>query len=531
WNTSAQRAVSGLASGAASAAVHGNLSQSWGQIASNVVGSTIGDSVVSRLIDADLQNPEYLKKLAQLNENAFREQANVPADQPNRPDISLGRVAGMELTASEKARLATTSVYTFNYVDANEIRRNDGYTSLTTATYTFSTPVDPVIRMEDLPLPQLAGAGSGAPQELSWGQRISGWVTSAQDYLVERGAAASAENSTWGDIKHVAYGVGYAAISPVDTSGLQDAAVRFGAAGDRRGGFLGDVQYALGAAAYIAVSPVDVDAANAQLASWKEPVKQWFVDAGAYGDSRHDMLGDAIHAAAGIGYVADEIFQPGNLLEAGLIVAGPAIGKVGGIAVNLVQKIPLLGPVLKTDLVAVTGRGINAVRTLITGSEREGIAQIGRNTSIVADATESAGKLNSYGFTSAKYQVSVAADGRRVYKNVLDINPEAPALVDSSVNKSIRQKIKDGWTNLDLMNNGYAPIGPDGKQINLHHILGQESGPMVELQATTHQTFSKQLHGLIENGRSFRNDPILTKQYNDFRREWWTARAGDFNGE
>lgn len=81
------------------------------------------------------------------------------------------------------------------------------------------------------------------------------------------------------------------------------------------------------------------------------------------------------------------------------------------------------------------------------------------------------------------------------------------------------------------MENGYAPIGPDGKQMNLHHVLGQESGPMVELQASTHQKFSSQLHGLIEDGRSFRNDTVLNKQYNDFRREWWRSRAADFYGD
>ncbi|MNV22193.1 Ribonuclease YobL [compost metagenome] len=72
--------------------------------------------------------------------------------------------------------------------------------------------------------------------------------------------------------------------------------------------------------------------------------------------------------------------------------------------------------------------------------------------------------------------------------------------------------------------------GPDRKQMNLHHVLGQESGPMVELQATTHQRFSRQLHGLIEKGRSFWNGPSLNKQNNDFRRDWWKSRADDFKG-
>lgn len=88
--------------------------------------------------------------------------------------------------------------------------------------------------------------------------------------------------------------------------------------------------------------------------------------------------------------------------------------------------------------------------------------------------------------------------------------------------------INDGATNLDLMKGGYAPFGPDGKQLNLHHILGDEPGPMVELSASTHQTYYKQLHGLIEDGASFRNDPAAARGYDKFRRNYWKTRAEDF---
>ncbi|WP_309247225.1 HNH/ENDO VII family nuclease [Shewanella sp. VB17] len=126
-----------------------------------------------------------------------------------------------------------------------------------------------------------------------------------------------------------------------------------------------------------------------------------------------------------------------------------------------------------------------------------------------------------------KYDVTEVS-GRKVYKNTLDVLPDAPTSVHRSVHKSIRQKIEDGWTNLDLMKNGNAPIGPDGKQINLHHILGKEPGPMVELQASTHKKFHKPLHGLIENGRSFRNDPSSLYQYEKFKLNYWKQRAKDF---
>ena len=119
--------------------------------------------------------------------------------------------------------------------------------------------------------------------------------------------------------------------------------------------------------------------------------------------------------------------------------------------------------------------------------------------------------------------------GRKVYQNTTDFVTGRPDFVDSSVHPSIQAKIRGGATNLDLMRAGNAPIGLDGKPINLHHILGQEPGSMVELSQTTHQKYSKQLHGLIENGQSFRNNPILAKSYRDFKANYWKERANQLS--
>lgn len=52
---------------------------------------------------------------------------------------------------------------------------------------------------------------------------------------------------------------------------------------------------------------------------------------------------------------------------------------------------------------------------------------------------------------------------------------------------------------------------------------------MVELAASTHQKHHRALHGLIEDGRSFRNDPKVERGYNRFRRDYWKERAKDFD--
>lgn len=125
-------------------------------------------------------------------------------------------------------------------------------------------------------------------------------------------------------------------------------------------------------------------------------------------------------------------------------------------------------------------------------------------------------------YSPVEYKGSVKVNGevrdvsRRVYqRNDIDIN-----YYDEVT----------GLTNLERMQAGKPPIGSDGKPIQLHHILQREAGPMVEIRETTHQGYYSQLHGLIEDGASFRNDPILNKQYNNFRRSYWKWRAEQIIG-
>jgi hypothetical protein len=75
---------------------------------------------------------------------------------------------------------------------------------------------------------------------------------------------------------------------------------------------------------------------------------------------------------------------------------------------------------------------------------------------------------------------------------------------------------------------GYAPIGTDGLQINLHHVIGSEPGPMIELMTTTHQRLHRPLHSIVIRGRSFRRNSRLLSGYEDFRKAYWESRSADF---
>ncbi|MFC7393061.1 HNH/ENDO VII family nuclease [Scopulibacillus cellulosilyticus] len=68
----------------------------------------------------------------------------------------------------------------------------------------------------------------------------------------------------------------------------------------------------------------------------------------------------------------------------------------------------------------------------------------------------------------------------------------------------------------------------DGNVIELHHLIQREPGSMVELPKILHREYTEILHGLVENGGSFRRNPLLTKQYANFRSKYLKWRAKDF---
>ena len=106
---------------------------------------------------------------------------------------------------------------------------------------------------------------------------------------------------------------------------------------------------------------------------------------------------------------------------------------------------------------------------------------------------------------------------RRVYQTEIDWDyiPKDP--------------LAKGLTNKELALKGRSPYAVDKNgiesKIELHHLTQVEAGSMVEIVATTHDEYTKILHGLVENGGSFRNNSILDKQYSNFLRKYWRWRA------
>lgn len=125
-------------------------------------------------------------------------------------------------------------------------------------------------------------------------------------------------------------------------------------------------------------------------------------------------------------------------------------------------------------------------------------------------------------FTPVRYEGSVKVNGveRDVSRKVYQRNDINFNYVDKDT----------GETNLQRMLRGNAPIGRDGRPLELHHVLQKEVGPMVEIHEVTHKEYKKTLHGLKGNGDSFRNDKDLDSQYRNFKRAYWKWRAEQYMG-
>jgi uncharacterized protein YukE len=101
-------------------------------------------------------------------------------------------------------------------------------------------------------------------------------------------------------------------------------------------------------------------------------------------------------------------------------------------------------------------------------------------------------------------------DGHRVYQrdDLID-----PGRVDPK-----------GRTNMERMERGLAPLGPDGKPVNLHHTTQRDDGALAEVS----QTFHSKNHGVIHINPNTIPSGIDRRAFDDLRERYWMHRADDF---
>lgn len=107
---------------------------------------------------------------------------------------------------------------------------------------------------------------------------------------------------------------------------------------------------------------------------------------------------------------------------------------------------------------------------------------------------------------------NVEFEGRKVYQRDDLIDPNF--------------KGTDGKTNLERMQSGLAPIGPDGKSIELHHMLQTDPGPIAEVTSTFHREYFDALHINIPSSEF--PSGIDRNIFGAWRKQYWKFRANDF---
>lgn len=79
-----------------------------------------------------------------------------------------------------------------------------------------------------------------------------------------------------------------------------------------------------------------------------------------------------------------------------------------------------------------------------------------------------------------------------------------------------------GRTNIERMKLGLAPIGRDGKPVELHHLEQDANGIIVEVLSSEHKKYYKELHYHKTVSEIDRNN------FNQWKKNYWKERAKEF---
>ncbi|SCY73332.1 HNH/ENDO VII family nuclease, partial [Butyrivibrio sp. INlla14] len=135
----------------------------------------------------------------------------------------------------------------------------------------------------------------------------------------------------------------------------------------------------------------------------------------------------------------------------------------------------------------------------------------GTKTSDTKNTNGNSGVKQS-GSSNKKGQTKVTVDGKEV---ILDNDTFDPSQVDAQ-----------GRTNTQRMEQGLAPIGKDGKSVNIHHVDQTDTGPVKEILATKHQQNYKELHSNTGQEPSQIDRPAFNKWR---KNSYWPWHAKNLN--
>ena len=120
-------------------------------------------------------------------------------------------------------------------------------------------------------------------------------------------------------------------------------------------------------------------------------------------------------------------------------------------------------------------------------------------------------------FTPKFWKTSTTFKGNKVFQRNDLFDPQATS------SWKVRGKTVTG-TNIERMATGRAPIGTDGKAVNLHHLTQTQNGGIAEVSGSMHQKYYSTLHintGQLPSG-------IDRSAFNSWRESYWMNRSTGF---
>ncbi|WP_246668565.1 HNH/ENDO VII family nuclease, partial [Bartonella refiksaydamii] len=98
-------------------------------------------------------------------------------------------------------------------------------------------------------------------------------------------------------------------------------------------------------------------------------------------------------------------------------------------------------------------------------------------------------------------------------------------LFDPNQRVKWRVNKKDVWgTNLERMKTGRAPIGFDGRPVELHHLKQTPEGPIAEISREFHKKYTSVIHANPKTHQSL----IERKKFDKQREEYWDKRGNGY---
>jgi hypothetical protein len=168
---------------------------------------------------------------------------------------------------------------------------------------------------------------------------------------------------------------------------------------------------------------------------------------------------------------------------------------------------------------------VSAVKSAGTGAIKLGAkatAKSGGDDAVEAGAKRGADEAAEAGRGGAAAPVAPTSPGRKFWTKTTDFEGHRVYQRDDLIDPL--RKDADGRTSLERMREGLAPIGPDGKKLNLHHTTQRNDGSLAELSQTMHQRQSRIIHinpSSIPSG-------INRSYFDGVRKRYWMQRAEDF---